>query len=199
MKVEKINERLSQQKMEKENNRVILVNDDESDKKGIGIITSSTRTIESIKKIKKTYIKYGGRASIIDDSGKNVIVEFIEFNSMPIDILKSITEEISEKIKDENISIEEMLEFIFDLFSTHRLERDYEKKLIGDLGEAIFMIEAKNNGINADQMIRKEDNSCMSRKGMYRTVLTTVSIYICICRAGMSAVRILHRISKPSM
>lgn len=145
--------------MEKENNRVILVNDDESDKKGIGIITSSTRTIESIKKIKKTYIKYGGRASIIDDSGKNVIVEFIEFNSMPIDILKSITEEISEKIKDENISIEEMLEFIFDLFSTHRLERDYEKKLIGDLGEAIFMIEAKNNGINADQMIRKEDNS----------------------------------------
>ena len=51
--------------MEKENNRVILVNDDESDKKGIGIITSSTRTIESIKKIKKTYIKYGVNVSPI--------------------------------------------------------------------------------------------------------------------------------------
>lgn len=145
--------------MEKENNKVILIADEDSDKKGIGIITNSTKTIESIKKIKKTYIKYGGQANIIDDSGKHVIVEFIEFNSMPTDILESIIEVITNKLQKENVSIEETLEFIFDLFSSHRLKRDYEKKLIGDLGEAIFMIEAKNNGINADQKIRLEDDS----------------------------------------
>ncbi|WPL38591.1 hypothetical protein [Malacoplasma iowae] len=53
---------------------------------------------------------------------------------MPTDILKSIIKEVTIKLQEKNIITEETFEFTFDLFSSHRLKRNYKKKLIGDLG-----------------------------------------------------------------
>ncbi len=145
--------------LQKENNKIKVIKDKEKDFYGIGFYLTNYITIEQIKKINLHFIKYAGKWSLSNDNQVATNTYVVKFENMPKHLLDSVCETIIEKVENENLSEDKALNFVIDLFQKFKFKKEIKEKLIGDIGELIFMIKAKEVGINADQKIRLSDNN----------------------------------------
>ncbi len=143
----------------KENKEEVFLIDDENNY-GIGVLTQSPITIQNIRKINQTYIRYVDKYNFVsDETGEERIAEFICFENMPKNILESIVSEIKNKLENNNDKVDNILNFIINLFSRHKFNKKIRKQIMGDIGELIFMIKMKEKGFEVDKYYRKKEES----------------------------------------
>lgn len=145
--------------LKKENSKIRIINDKEKNFYGIGFYLTNYITIEKIKKVNFHFIKYDGKWSISNDNEIEKNTYVIKFENMPKNLLDSVCETIIEKTEKENLSEDKALNFVIDLFQKFKFDKEFKKQLVGDIGEAIFMLKAKEIGINADEKIRNSDKN----------------------------------------
>ena len=143
----------------KENKSIQFIWDEKERFYGIGFKTTDFKTIEELKKIKLHFIKYHGLWSLSNDVEISNNFHVVRFENMPKKLLESIFDSVEEKVEKENFSEIKALKYIINLFQKMVFKKEFKEILIGDIGEAIFMIKAKEIGLNADEKIRNSDNN----------------------------------------
>ena len=145
---------------QKENKKVELIINEENNFYGIAFIIDNIKEREKIKRINHCFIKYHGEYSLKNETGQELDKSYvIKFDNMPKKLLETICEVIEDKMKQENLSAEKSLKFILDLFKKMKFNKEIKEILIGDIGEVIFMLKCKEQGINADEKIRQSENN----------------------------------------
>lgn len=146
--------------MQQREDRIELIWNNEQKLYGIAFITNNIREIEKIKKINHCFIKYLGEYKLGSDDNQVVKTSHVvKFDNMPKKLLESIYETIQDKMSKENMSAEQSLKFVLDLFKKLKFVRKIKEELVGDIGEVIFMLKCKEIGINADEKIRLSENN----------------------------------------
>ncbi|MCF0218123.1 MAG: hypothetical protein HUJ42_03740 [Malacoplasma sp.] len=150
---------LDQQTQQKENKKAIMIDDEINDVRGIAFITDDFEVIYELKKINRTFIKYAGKYEF--KNGQNQVVQghLLKFENMPLSLLNEISNCAEYLIENEHYKINESIKLILALFDKHKFQKTIREKLVGDIGEAIFILKAKKCGINADEMIRISDEN----------------------------------------
>lgn len=141
------------------NNDIFFVEDTYSNKIGIGIKTSSCIDVEEIKKIRYFYIEYEG-IILATNNNEKCEAYFIKFDTESKKFLEGIIDQIYYYFKEkETKNIYDAIKYIVNLFTGKKCKKNIIEKLIGDIGEALFMLECKKYQINIDEFFRKKEES----------------------------------------
>lgn len=133
----------------------------QDDKKGIGIDLYECKNVGNIKKINLPNLKWRDYPVTVveEETGKEKTIDFIEIVNIPNNLISEIVETIKNIIeKDNNISIAQAIEQIINYFKKVKFVKEIKKKLLGDIGEALFILDSLNNGIDVISTMRECDN-----------------------------------------
>lgn len=145
--------------MENINEQIIYMNEDGKCGIAINLEHSNPKVIGKLNKINYTNFKYEGQCEIINkNDGRRVLIEYIEIKNIPENLCKAIVENIKE-IWNKNLTIADCIDEMISYFSKSKFIKEMQKILLGDIGEALFMIECSKNNIDAKNKIRSLDNS----------------------------------------
>lgn len=112
-----------------------------------------------IQKINYPNFRYIGEKRIRDsETNREKDVWFIEIYNIPNNMIIEIKNTINDIINSSNITIAEALDKIFEYFRKVKFNSDYEKDLLGDLGEAAFIYKSLEKGYNVIPYFRNKDN-----------------------------------------
>lgn len=116
--------------------------------------------IGNIEKINYPNFKYIGTNDIKDDETGEIKygVHCIEIINLPVSLIKEISNTINEMINDSNKTITNCIDEILDYFKKITLNKDFKKEILGDLGEAIFILKNLEKGYNFLPYLRNNDN-----------------------------------------
>lgn len=134
----------------------------DQDKKGIGVDLYECRNVGNIKKINLPNFKWRGdiHVTVKDDvTGEEKQLDFIEISNIPDNLISEIVKTINDIIENDNgISVYDAIQKIINYFQRVKFVKEIKKKLLGDIGEALFILDALNNDIDVISSMRQSDN-----------------------------------------
>ena len=128
--------------------------------KGIGVDLYECKNVGNIKNINLPNFKWREEQITVEDkeTGKEKIVDFIEIVNIPDNLISEIVKTINNIIDNRNVSVYQALIEIIDYFKKVKFVKEIKKKLLGDIGEALFILDSLNNGVNVLSSMRQCDN-----------------------------------------
>ncbi|MGL4950933.1 MAG: PD-(D/E)XK motif protein, partial [Mycoplasma sp.] len=132
----------------------------EKDIKGIaideGYCFSQVSKLEKINYPNFKYIPNKCIKSKDDGSSKNVA--FIKIINLPDNFIREMAVTINDIVENKDYSVANAINEIIDYFKKVKFTKKVENELIGDMGEALFILECVNRGINCNDFVRENDN-----------------------------------------
>lgn len=129
--------------------------------KGIGVDLYECKNVGNIKNINLPNFKWIEERIIVEDNetGEEKKVDFIEIVNIPDNLISEIVKTINDIIEnDDGISVYDAIQKIINYFQRVKFVKEVKKKLIGDIGEALFILDALNNDIDVISSMRQSDN-----------------------------------------
>lgn len=126
----------------------------------IGFYTNDVDTIEEIKNVNRTFIKYDSNYEIeCIETNQKKECHIIKFENMPSSIFESIIQEIYNRKTQKNENLIDSLKFIISLFNDHKLKEEFKKTVINDFSNLIFMYCCKKENIDITPFYIESCNS----------------------------------------
>ncbi len=135
----------------------------EGDIKGIAIDPFMCKTqLGKLKNINYPNFKYLEEEKWIsreDDERSKKPVKFIQVVNLPDNLIVEVVNSINAVLNEENITVAKAIDKIIDYFKKVKFHKDIAQELMGDLGEAIFILKSFESGYDVMKHLRVNDNN----------------------------------------
>ncbi len=132
----------------------------EGNKKGIAF-DSNYINLGQIQKINYPNLKYveEGLKAIECEGEIKRNLHFVQFIDIPDNLIISIRDTIKEIIESKNMDAKSAIDEIVNYFRKLKFTKDIKTELIGDIGEAIFILKSFEKGMDFNKYMRMYDDN----------------------------------------